>query len=143
VALPVLAVDEALPAADMHDDPRHLDAESGFLSDASEAPAPMPATVHDPVPEFAPAADYVLDPDARSLTELNLLDPTIMPAEPVVVDAEPPAELDDYFDSAPLPVAGLDEVPPETREAPSAASDKSGDKPRGDKPDDGKPGGGA
>ncbi|WP_233235192.1 heme biosynthesis HemY N-terminal domain-containing protein [Bordetella sp. LUAb4] len=153
VALPVLAVDEALPAADMHDDPRLLDAESGFLSDASEAPAPMPATVHDPVPEFAPAADYVLDPDARSLTELNLLDPTIMPAEPAVADAEPPAELDDYFDSAPLPVAGLDEVPPETREAPSVASDRSGDKPRGDKPrvdkprvdkpDDGKPGGGA
>ncbi len=148
VALPVLVVDEALPAADMHDDPSHLDAESGFLSEASEAPGPASSPVHDPVPEFAPAADYVLDPDARSMTEQGLLDPTIMPPEPIPVDAETPAELDDYFDSAPLPVEGLDDVPPETREAPGGAHASRGaqDRPRterDDKDEGGKPGGGA
>ncbi|OZI30137.1 protoheme IX synthesis protein [Bordetella genomosp. 10] len=145
VALPVLPANEALPAADMQADPRRLDAESGFLSEASEAPGPAAAMVHEPVPEFAPAADYVLDPDARSLTEQGLADPTIMPPEPLIADAEPPAELDDYFDSAPLPVAGLDDVPPETRESPSGASSpRDGhDKPRVGKADDGKPGGGA
>jgi HemY protein len=104
MALPVLATDGALPAADTHADPSRVDPESGFLSDAAEAPGPVNVQPHDPIPLDAPAADYVLDPDARLQTETPVADrptPTIRPAET-------PVDIEDYFDSAPIPIAGMD-----------------------------------
>jgi HemY protein len=112
MALPVLAMDSALPAADTHADPYRVDPESGFLSDAAEAPAPVAAQVHEIVPPFAPAADYVLDPDARVQAE-HPAGGTVpfvpfVPASPSA--AEAPADIEDYFDSAPIPIAGMDDL---------------------------------
>lgn len=113
MALPVLAADAPLPAADTHGDPYRLDAESGYLSDAADAPVPAPAVadIHESLPLFAPAADYVLDPDARAQTPHALPDPEPAPSVPQPADA--PVDLEDYFDSAPIPMTGLEQADPE------------------------------
>lgn len=110
IALPVLATDNALPAADTHADPSRVDPESGFLSDAAEAPAPASVYPREAVPAQAPAVDYVLDPDARG--QADPLGAELTPSAPapasVPVVAEAPVD-EEYFDSAPIPVAGLDD----------------------------------
>ncbi|ARP87135.1 heme biosynthesis HemY N-terminal domain-containing protein [Bordetella genomosp. 9] len=137
VALPVLASDDALPAADTHADPSRVDPESGFLSDATEAPAPETVHVHEAVPTDAPAADYVLDPDARGQTEQSLLGQT--PSAPA--PAEAPVDIEDYFDSAPIPVAGMedDARAPASSAGPARQENPSGAAPgKPDTPDQGK-----
>ncbi|ANN66430.1 heme biosynthesis HemY N-terminal domain-containing protein [Bordetella bronchialis] len=122
IALPVLAADEALPAADMHADPSRVDPESGFLSDAAEAPAPASTYVHDPVPAAPPAADYVLEPDARGRAEPLLAEPAPSSPAPASTPAESAADLEDYFDSAPIPVAGLGDEEPEPAVPPASST---------------------
>ncbi|SAI56944.1 protoheme IX synthesis protein [Bordetella ansorpii] len=110
-ALPVLATDGALPAADMGADPHHLDSEGEYdaLLPASYA-TPVAA---EPVPERAPVADYVLDPDARELNE-----------RPEAVDMPAPVpqrsaiDIEDYFDSAPIPPSAFEA--PVSRYTPAA-----------------------
>jgi HemY protein len=104
IALPVLAADDALPAADMHADPSRVDPESGFLSDAAEAPAPAGAQIHEVLPVEAPAADYVLEPDASKKARPVSNAPAASPQP-----AEAPVDIEDYFDSAPIPLAGMDD----------------------------------
>ncbi|ARP81062.1 protoheme IX synthesis protein [Bordetella genomosp. 8] len=129
IALPVLAADEALPPADTDADPSRVDPESGFLSDAADAPAPASRLVHDPLPDEAPVADYVLDPDARGHARPPLADPA--PSSPSPVSAplavESPADLEDYFDSAPLPVTRLDDDDPQPAAPTGAAASRRDD----------------
>jgi HemY protein len=113
IALPVLAGDDALPAADTHADPSRVDPESGFLSDAAEAPAPVSAYIHESLPAEPPAADYVLDPDARGRAEPLRGEPVSPSPSSVPLAAESPVDIEDYFDSAPIPVAGLGAEEPE------------------------------
>lgn len=130
IALPVLAADEALPAADTHADPSRVDPESGFLSDAAEAPAPASVYVHEALPVEAPAADYVLDPDARGHAHPAPVEPAPSSPSPVARPAEAPVDVEDYFDSAPIPVAGLDEEEPEPpASTPSRRDNGPGDAP--------------
>jgi HemY protein len=103
MTLPVLGSDTALPAADTHADPNRPDAESGFLSDAAADAIPM-APASPPEPVAPPAVDYVLDPQARAQVEHDIADAGSR-ANPVAPPG--PVDIDDYFDSAPIPVAGL------------------------------------
>jgi HemY protein len=105
MALPVLAADAALPAADTHADPSRVDPESGFLSDAAEVPGPVGVQPHEVPPGIAPAADYVLDPDARVRTPAPRTDVPPQSAPP----AQAQVDIEDYFDSAPIPLSGMDD----------------------------------
>ena len=110
-ALPVLATDAALPAADMGADPHHLDSEGEY--DALLPAGGTAAVAAPPEPEPAPAADYVLDPDARELSER---------ADVVEVPAPVPSrsaiDVEDYFDSAPIPPSAFEA--PVSRYTPAA-----------------------
>lgn len=147
MALPVLAADGALPAADMAGDPALLDGQELEFLAAQEAAAVAPAMPFEPTvpPDVetvdatfdgerpleaqqppAPASDYVLDPDARQ-------------AEPA---ARPPGaavqtDIEDLFDSAPIP--GLDPLPedpdtahPQRGSSPQAPGSSEDDDGRGD-----------
>lgn len=136
MALPVLAVDHALPAAEMSADPLRVDAEGEYSAYPPEA-VPSPGTPYapDPVSQSAPA-DYVLDPDARMVGREEVSVPV---GEPVAaVPASSTADIEEYFDSAPIPVAAFDvPVPtygattpkspasPDSREEPGDHSDHS------------------
>jgi HemY protein len=127
IALPVLAGDEALPAADMQADPSRVDPESGFLSDAAEAPAPASTHVHESPPMDAPAADYVLDPEARGRADPAPSEPSPSLQAPPPADAS--TDIEDYFDSAPIPVAGMEDVRetvPTKRDGSAVAPSKPG-----------------
>jgi len=106
MALPVLATDAALPAADTGADPDHLDAEGEYaalLSEAATAGEPDVASAASQAPVAASAADYVLDPDARGLRD------RAAPSEPPAsVPARSTVDIEDYFDSAPIPAAALE-----------------------------------
>lgn len=112
MALPVLPDDAALPPADTGADPDHLDAEGEYAAlDTPPAPAAPSAPADAGVlPDDAdlvapPAVDYVIDPDARELRDRPV--PQDPPAE---VPPRSAVDIEDYFDSAPIPPAAL-EVP--------------------------------
>ncbi len=127
--LPVLASDGSLPAADTRSDPALLagDGMNDYLLEDTGAVASTGAAaaayVAEPV-DAASVADYVLDPDARDLED------TAARAEPVVaqspVSQRPTEELDEYFDSAPIPGVDFDEREAEPVRRPDA--DKPTDK---------------
>ncbi|CAM4155360.1 heme biosynthesis HemY N-terminal domain-containing protein [Bordetella muralis] len=133
MALPVLAGDPALPAADTDADPLHLDAEgeySAYPPEATIAAAPAVSQLED-APLSVPA-DYVLDPDARVLEReaSNALEPD----PPAVAPARSNIDIEDYFDSAPIPVPEYDVSEPTYVTPPSTSPDQG----KSDKRDDGK-----
>ncbi|WP_028353473.1 heme biosynthesis HemY N-terminal domain-containing protein [Bordetella petrii] len=130
MALPTLAADQALPAAETSADPLHLDAEGEYSAYPPEASLPADTAV--PTAEEAVPADYVLDPDARTLGRET---PAATPAEPpAAVPARSAVDIEDYFDSAPIPVAAFDVPvptyggsPPAVSSGSAAAPDDAGD----------------
>ncbi|MGZ9892965.1 heme biosynthesis HemY N-terminal domain-containing protein [Bordetella bronchiseptica] len=103
VALPVLAADIALPAADTKADPAWLDAEREYVPHVSEYTAPI---VAEAPPEAEPGpVDYVLDPDARAAGEQE---PASVAPEAVSVPPRTAIDIEDYFDSAPIPAAAIE-----------------------------------
>jgi HemY protein len=120
MALPVLASDAALPAADTGSDPYRVDAEGGYavgLSDTDndtdiggDYPALPPAVA-------ASASDYVLDPDARVSKEQR--ERALAPEDAPLAGGST-ADIDEYFDSAPIPAAAFDEPVPTYAPAPPA-----------------------
>ncbi|MGE8630636.1 heme biosynthesis HemY N-terminal domain-containing protein [Achromobacter denitrificans] len=112
MALPVLAADAALPAADTGSDPYRVDAEGGYavgLSDTDrdtdiggDYPALPPAVA-------ASASDYVLDPDARVNKEQR--ERALAPEDAPLAGGST-SDIDEYFDSAPIPAAAFDEPVP-------------------------------
>ncbi|WP_369326923.1 heme biosynthesis HemY N-terminal domain-containing protein [Alcaligenes nematophilus] len=97
--LPILAVSTALPAADTRHDPSHTDADS------------LPSQDDDDLPHYTYAASVVAE---------DLLDqgrPLPVVAEPVPPAATPSqdslsssSDLDDYFDTAPIPGVDLSQT---------------------------------
>lgn len=120
MALPVLAADAALPAADTGSDPYRVDAEGGYavgLSDTDGAadiggdyPVLPPSTA-------ASASDYVLDPDAR--VKKDQRDRALAPEDAPLAGGT--SDIDEYFDSAPIPAAAFDEPVPTYSPAPPAS----------------------
>lgn len=112
MALPVLAAEAALPAADTGSDPYRVDAEGGYavgLSDTDsdtdiggDYPALPPAVA-------ASASDYVLDPDARVNKEQR--ERALAPEDAPLAGGST-SDIDEYFDSAPIPAAAFDEPVP-------------------------------
>jgi HemY protein len=107
MALPSLAFDTALPAADMRADPHRLDAEGAFDDETGDSPARSATFEAAELPRVAPvpatASDYVLDPDARSIDS-----PT--PPPDAVIAPSSSVDIEEYFDSAPIPLADMDEA---------------------------------
>ncbi|CUJ86905.1 heme biosynthesis HemY N-terminal domain-containing protein [Achromobacter xylosoxidans] len=119
MALPVLAADAALPAADTGSDPYHVDAEGGYAVGLSDGDAEIggdyPAL---PPAVAASASDYVLDPDARASKEQQAR--ALAPEDAPVVGGST-SDIDEYFDSAPIPAAAFDNpVPTYTPATPAA-----------------------
>jgi len=112
MALPVLAADAALPAADTGSDPYRVDAEGGYavgLSDAdsdAELGGDYPAL---PPAVAASASDYVLDPDARVNKEQR---ERALAPEDAPLAGGGTSDIDEYFDSAPIPAAAFDDPVP-------------------------------
>lgn len=132
MALPVLASDAALPAADTGSDPYRVDAEGGYavgLSDADgdadvggDYPALPPAVA-------ASASDYVLDPDARVNKEQR--ERALAPEDAPLAGGNT-SDIDEYFDSAPIPAAAFDEpVPTYAPATPAAPKPKPAPTPAG------------
>ncbi|HWL28933.1 MAG TPA: heme biosynthesis HemY N-terminal domain-containing protein [Burkholderiaceae bacterium] len=91
-SLPVLPLSKVLPAADTRGDPTLIDVEA-------LPPAHVSAAMQAPV--AASAADFVSDED---LAESPLPSETPSPAAPVRhAPATPADDIDEYFDSAPIP----------------------------------------
>jgi HemY protein len=112
MALPVLAVDTLLPAADTQADPDTYRTDVG----GTYAPPPVDTQVAaEPEPERAmpvpPAVDYVIEPEARELVERSK--PVDEPQ--ASVPARSSVDIEDYFDSAPPPAAAFEL--PESRTA--------------------------
>ena len=131
MALPVLAADQALPAAETSADPLHLDAEGEYSAYPPEASPPADLA---PVPADAPQippADYVLDPDARVARREAAS--AAQPEPPATAPARSTVDIEDYFDSAPIPVAAFDVpvptygTPPSSRPADDVAAAKQDD----------------
>jgi HemY protein len=120
MALPVLAADAALPAADTGSDPYRVDAEGGYavgLSDAdgdADIGGDYPAL---PPSVAASASDYVLDPDAR--VKKDQRDRALAPEDAPLAGGT--SDIDEYFDSAPIPAAAFDEPVPTYSPAPPAS----------------------
>jgi len=112
MALPVLAADAALPPADTGADPALLHAEGmEYLADAAPATVPLPAAGR--LPGEA-ATDYVLDPYARDH------DPS---QTAPLAGAAASADIEDFFDSAPIPVAApAGGTPRDAGQAPGGSS---------------------
>lgn len=131
MALPVLANDSALPAADTDSDPQHLDAEGEYSAYPPEVPvaASPSGSGLESVPLSAPA-DYVLDPDARALE--REASTALEPDPPANAPTRSNIDIEDYFDSAPIPVP-TDDVPqpaygnPSSTRSPEGAPDKRDD----------------
>jgi HemY protein len=114
MALPVLASDAALPAADTGSDPYRVDAEGGYAVGLSDTDADvggdypaLPAGAA-AAPVAASASDYVLDPDARVSKAQH--DRALAPEDAPL--ARGTSDIDEYFDSAPIPAAAFDEPVP-------------------------------
>jgi HemY protein len=120
MALPVLAVDAALPAADTGSDPYRVDAEGGYavgLSDTdgdADVGGDYPAL---PPSVAASASDYVLDPDARVSKDQHAR--ALAPEDAPLAGGT--SDIDEYFDSAPIPAAAFDEPVPTYSPAPAAS----------------------
>jgi len=124
MALPVLAADAALPAADTGSDPHHLDAEGGYAVGLSDTDADvLPAGDYPPVAPAvaASASDYVLDPDARASKDQR--DKALAPEDAPVAGGA--SDLDEYFDSAPIPAAAFDDPVPTYGPTPAAGAKPS------------------
>jgi len=95
--LPVLEMSKVLPAADTRADPTLIDVESMPMS------APIDAEPFSPV--AASAADYLDDP-------LQSASPNAarVPPEAASVPASSESDMDDYFDSAPIPGVDLSQT---------------------------------
>lgn len=124
MALPVLAADLALPPADTNADPLHLDAEGEYSAYPPEEPVSASSAIDETLLS-APAADYVLDPDARVL-ERDALD-ALEPDPPAVAPLRSSSDIEDYFDSAPIPVSAYD-IPVSTYDTPTDSVDSGSDK---------------
>src|SRR5690606_7911867 len=119
MALPVLATDAALPAAETDADPGRLDAEGGYETLDGAVQAALPADApEDAAPPAASAADYVLEPDARGVQDR----PAAASAPAAQVPLRSAVDVEEYFDSAPFPPSAL-EIP--TSEAVPPAADPS------------------
>ncbi|WP_258129098.1 heme biosynthesis HemY N-terminal domain-containing protein [Achromobacter anxifer] len=124
MALPVLAADAALPAADTGSDPYRVDAEGGYavgLSDTdsdAELGGDYPAL---PPAVAASASDYVLDPDARINKEQR--DRALAPEDAPLAGGGT-SDIDEYFDSAPIPAAAFDDPVPTYAPATPATGSK-------------------
>ncbi|WP_025140301.1 heme biosynthesis HemY N-terminal domain-containing protein [Achromobacter sp. DH1f] len=118
MALPVLAADASLPAADIGSDPYRVDAEGGYAVGLSDADADIggdyPAL---PPAVAASASDYVLDPDARASKEQQAR--ALAPEDAPVAGGS--SDFDEYFDSAPIPAAAFDSPVPSYSPVPPAA----------------------
>ena len=111
MALPVLATDAALPAADTGSDPYRVDAEGGYavgLADLDDETGPVSG--YAALPPAATVADYVLDPDARVSKEQH--DRALAPEDAPLAGGT--SDFDEYFDSAP-PAAAFEDQCPRTR----------------------------
>jgi len=105
MALPVLAGDSALPPADTEADPLGLDDEGEYSTYPPAAHITRPVVDDMPV---SPPVDYVLDPDARVLDQHD--DSDVRLREPAALTpARSDIDIEEYFDSAPIPVP-VDEV---------------------------------
>ncbi|MDG9966426.1 protoheme IX synthesis protein [Achromobacter mucicolens] len=122
MALPVLASDAALPAADTGSDPYRVDAEGGYAVGLSDTDSDADTGGDYPAlpPAAASASDYVLDPDARAskAQQERALAPEDAPL------ARGTSDIDEYFDSAPIPAAAFDEPVPTYAPAPAAPAPK-------------------
>lgn len=123
MALPVLAADAALPAADTGSDPYRVDAEGGYAvglsdvdSDDTELGGDYPAL---PPAVAASASDYVLDPDARVNKEQR--ERALAPEDAPLAGGST-SDIDEYFDSAPIPAAAFDDPVPTYAPATPAGS---------------------
>lgn len=101
MALPILATDAALPAADTQADPLHVDAEGAF-ADGEEPVYVAAAQQPEAAPPVAAAVDYVLDPDAR------LAGRDAPPEAQAAVPLRSAIDIEEYFDSAPIPPAAIE-----------------------------------
>jgi len=124
MALPVLASDAALPAADTGSDPYRVDAEGGYAVGLSDTDADvggdypaLPAGAA-AAPVAASASDYVLDPDARVSKAQH--DRALAPEDAPL--ARGTSDIDEYFDSAPIPAAAFDEPVPTYAPMPAPAA---------------------
>lgn len=120
MALPVLAADAALPAADTGSDPYHLDAEGGYAVGMSDTDGDADVTGdYPPLPPAvaASASDYVLDPDARVSRDQR--DRALAPEDAPLAGGT--SDIDEYFDSAPIPAAAFDDPVPTYTPAPAAS----------------------
>ncbi len=90
-SLPVLARSRHLPAADMRDDPTLIDVEI--------PPEPTETAPAIQAPVAASAADYVPEESEAPAPE----QPAAPPSNEVKSSGSPHEELDEYFDSAPIP----------------------------------------
>ncbi|MGE8568088.1 MAG: heme biosynthesis HemY N-terminal domain-containing protein [Achromobacter sp.] len=120
MALPVLAADAALPAADTGSDPYRVDAEGGYAVGMSDSDGD--ADISGDYPPLAPAvaasaSDYVLDPDARVSRDQR--DRALAPEDAPLAGGT--SDIDEYFDSAPIPAAAFDEPVPTYSPAPAAS----------------------
>lgn len=104
MALPVLAGDVVLPPADTNEDPIGLDDEGEYSAYPPAVAVARP--IFDESPIVAPV-DYVLDPDARALEDEALVAREPEPQVPKVARSD--INIEEYFDSAPLPMP-VDEV---------------------------------
>ncbi|AZY52984.1 heme biosynthesis HemY N-terminal domain-containing protein [Bordetella avium] len=99
MALPTLATDAALPAADTQADPHRLDAEGAYGN--GEEPEVYSAAAMPPEPQAEPpvvAVDYVLD--SR--------EPGVPPVAGAAVPLRSAIDIEEYFDSAPIPQAAFE-----------------------------------
>jgi HemY protein len=119
VALPVLAADAVLPPAETQADPDPYHAESAYDLPAV-APRTLPAEP-EPLP-VPPAVDYVIEPTARE--HLERTRPVDEP--PAAVPPRSAINVEDFFDSAPIPAAAF--------EAPVTQAGEEGATPSGASP---------
>ena len=114
VALPVLAADTVLPPAETQADPDPYHAQSTHDL-PSVAPRTLPAEP-EPLP-VPPAVDYVIEPNARE--HLERARPADEP--PAAVPPRSAINVEDFFDSAPIPATAF--------EAPVTQAGEEGAKP--------------
>lgn len=108
MALPVLVSDAALPAAETDADPHRLDAEGAYSPDEIDSYGSQSDEASDAALESSVAADYVLDPYAR--THADETDMELRRPETDELPLLSAVDIEDYFDSAPIPSAALGEL---------------------------------
>ncbi|HEY0293938.1 MAG TPA: heme biosynthesis HemY N-terminal domain-containing protein [Bordetella sp.] len=109
IVLPVLASDAVLPPAETSadPDPYRVDAGGTYAPPPADTPAGAAAesAASEPMPLSAPpAVDYVIEPEARERVERAK--PIAEPAAQVPPRSS--VDIEDYFDSAPIPAAAFE-----------------------------------